>query len=193
MNVAVRKAMSLAEFLAWEERQELRYEFDGFRPVGMTGGTIEHEAIGNRLRAIVLNRLEGKPCRLWGPTTKIEVAGRIRYPDAFVSCTPPGRGVTIVPEPVVVFEIVSPGSSRIDRIDKLAEYQATPSIRRYVILEQDSIAAIVFSRIGSEWTARPLTEGDILRLPEIGIEIALAHIYADVELPAPPDEGGEQA
>jgi len=31
--------MSLAEFLAWEERQERRYEFDGFQPLTMTGGT----------------------------------------------------------------------------------------------------------------------------------------------------------
>ena len=29
MNLAVRKPMTLAEFLAWEERQEQRYEFDG--------------------------------------------------------------------------------------------------------------------------------------------------------------------
>ena len=37
MNVALRRPMTLSEFLAWEERQELRHEFDGFRPVAMTG------------------------------------------------------------------------------------------------------------------------------------------------------------
>lgn len=37
--------MTLAAFLEWEERQELRYEFDGFQPVAMTGGTAEHSAI----------------------------------------------------------------------------------------------------------------------------------------------------
>jgi len=30
--------MTLAEFLEWEERQPLRYEFDGVGPVAMTGG-----------------------------------------------------------------------------------------------------------------------------------------------------------
>ena len=39
MNLAVRKPMSLAEFLEWEERQELRYEFDGVEPSAMTGGS----------------------------------------------------------------------------------------------------------------------------------------------------------
>jgi hypothetical protein len=52
MNVALRKPMTLAEFLAWEERQDLRYEFDGSQPVAMTGGTVDHEAIGGTLRAL---------------------------------------------------------------------------------------------------------------------------------------------
>lgn len=33
MNLALRKPMTLAEFLEREERQELRYEFDGGEPV----------------------------------------------------------------------------------------------------------------------------------------------------------------
>ncbi len=37
MSVALQRPMTLAEFLDWEERQELRYEFDGFQPVAMTG------------------------------------------------------------------------------------------------------------------------------------------------------------
>ena len=38
MKIALRRPMSLAEFLAWEKRQELRYEFDGFQPVAMWAG-----------------------------------------------------------------------------------------------------------------------------------------------------------
>jgi hypothetical protein len=40
MNLAVRKPMSLAEFLEWEERQELCHEFDGVEPVAITGGSV---------------------------------------------------------------------------------------------------------------------------------------------------------
>lgn len=176
--------MTLAEFLDWEERQELRYEFDGFQPVAMTGGTDAHEAIGGVLRALLLERLRGKPCRVRGPTLKVEVAGRIRYPDAFVYCTPVPSGETVIREPVVVFEILSPGTSRTDRIEKLREYQATPSIRRYVILEQDSIAATVFERVGAGWNAHPAIAGDVLRMPEIEVELPLIEIYADTDLDA---------
>ena len=174
--------MTLAEFLVWEEGQELRYEFDGFQPVAMTGGTLRHEAIGVTLRALLYDRLRGSRCRPWGPTTKIEVQGHIRYPDAHVSCTPGSPTDTIVPEPVVVFEILSPGTSRTDRIEKQREYQAAPSIQRYVILEQDSIAATVFVRHGDDWNAGVLTEADVLRMPEIDVELALADIYVDAGL-----------
>lgn len=182
MSTTLRKPMSLAEFLAWEERQELRFEFDGFAPVAMNGGTINHERIGDTLRFLLRDSLRGKRCRHWGPTLKIEVAGRIRYPDAFVTCTPMAGRTTVATEPVVVFEVMSPSTSRTDRIEKLREYQATPSIQRYVILEQESIAASVFVRAGDIWAAHVLTKDDTLDMPEIEVSIPLAEIYAEVEL-----------
>jgi Uma2 family endonuclease len=188
MSVVSRRPMSLSEFLAWEERQEERWEFDGAQPVAMTGGTFAHETIGATLRAVLRERLRDKPCRVLGPTMKIEVVGKIRYPDAFVFCKPAERTDKVIPEPVVIFEVTSPGTARIDRIVKLREYQATGSVQRYVILEQDSIAATVFARARGVWTAEAMIDGDTLTMPEIGIEIALADIYTDIDLPSSEDE-----
>src|SRR5690242_13810758 len=103
MSSALRKPMSVPEFLVWEELQGLRYEFDGFAPVAMTGGTFAHEVIGRNVRTALDTRLRGGRCAVLGPTLKIEVAGRIRYPDAFVVCSPVGRKETVVRDPVVVF------------------------------------------------------------------------------------------
>jgi Uma2 family endonuclease len=89
MGNVLRKPMSIEAFLAWEERQELRWEFDGFEPVVMTGGTNAHEAIGGNLRAVLHTALQGKQCSVRGPTMKIEVAGRIRYPMLSSSAPPP--------------------------------------------------------------------------------------------------------
>lgn len=75
MNLVLRKSMTLTEFLAWEELQEQRYDFDGMAPVAMTEGTAWHELIGNALRGILRERLRGKPCFVFGPTIKIETAG----------------------------------------------------------------------------------------------------------------------
>ena len=51
MNLALRRLMTLAEFLEREERQPLRYEFDGVGPVAMTGGTAGHADIQAALAA----------------------------------------------------------------------------------------------------------------------------------------------
>lgn len=182
----MRRPMTLEAFLAWEEGQELRFEFDGFQPVAMTGGTVAHETIGGTLRALLRDRLRGKPCRSAGPTLKIEAAGRIRYPDAFVYCAPVPATETVIRQPAVVFEVLSPGTSRTDRIETLREYQATESIQRYVILEQDSIAATVFVRHGADWIAHALTAADTLLMPEIEVDLPLADVYADVQVPAAP-------
>ena len=95
MNLAVRKPMSLAEFLEWEERQELRYEFDGVEPSAMTGGSLRHAAIQRNLAMAVGSRLRGKPCQFFGSDLKIQAAeNSSRYPDGIVLCSdlePPSR------------------------------------------------------------------------------------------------------
>ena len=186
MSSAVRKPMTLDEFLAWEERQELRWEFDGFAPVAMNGGTVAHSTIQRNLTTALTIRLRGSRCRPHGPSLKIEVAGRIRYPDSLVVCSPQPNTATVASDPVVVFEIVSPHGSRTDRIVKVREYGHTESIQRTIILEQTSQAATVFTRMNGIW-ASVIVDGDAeLEMPEIGISVPLSELYLDVEFP--PDE-----
>jgi Uma2 family endonuclease len=174
MNHAFRKSLTLAEFLDWEQRQELRYEFAGFQPVAMTGGTAAHAGIEANLATALNGRLRGKPCAFFGSNLKIEVAGRIRYPGGFVVCSPAANTSTIVADPVVIFEILSPSKSSTDRILKNREYEVPPSVQHYVILEQDRLAATVFARAGDDWVGHILLEDAILAMPEIGLEVPLA-------------------
>ena len=181
--------MSLDDFLDWEERQESRYEFDGFQPVAMTGGTSEHSAIQSNLITALTNRLRGKPCRAHGSHLKISVAGSVRYPDAFVVCAPIPREATVVTEPVVVFEMLSPATATTDRIVKNQEYRDTASVLRYVMLEQDQQAATVFARVGDDWVGHVVSGDVLLAMPEIGIEVPLAELYEGVAFALPADEG----
>ncbi len=192
MSAVLHSPMSMLDFLAWEARQDIRWEFDGIGPVAMNGGSFAHERIGTRLRTLLDMQLMDKPCRVLGPTMKIEVAGRIRYPDAFVSCGPVAPDATVIRDPVVVFEVLSPSTDRTDRVLKLREYQATPSIQRYVILEQSGVVAWVLTRardaegnpLDAPWTITGLKSGDLLALPEIDVTIPLADLYAGAGLPA---------
>jgi Uma2 family endonuclease len=181
MNLALRKPMTLAEFLEWEERQPMRYEFDGIGPVAMTGGTYGHSTIQGNLATALGGRLRGKRCRFHGSHLKFQVAeGHVRYPDGMVLCSPVDRTATVVYDPVVVFEVLSPSTARDDRIVKAREYQATPSVQRYVMLEQDGVSATVYARSGETWTHEILIADSILALPEIGVELPLAELYEGV-------------
>ena len=182
MGAARQRPMTADQFLAWEERQELRYEFDGFQAHAMTGGTGAHGAIQANLIGVLYVRLRGKPCRSFGSEFKIRMEHSIRYPDAMVTCTPVGPDDGFLTDPVVVFEILSKSTASKDLGAKSAEYQATPSIRRYVVLEQTHRAARVFQRTPEGWDSEHVDENGILDMPEIGISIPLAEIYEGVTL-----------
>jgi Uma2 family endonuclease len=184
MSLAVSKPMTLAEFLAWEERQPLRHEFDGLRPVAMTGGTRAHALIQANLAISIGGRLRGGPCRFYGSDLKIRTGDdRIRYPDGFVACTPGESANTVVSDPVIIFEVLSPATAAVDRIVKAREYQATPSVQRYVMLEQDRIGATVYTRAGDGWTHEILIAESMVALPEIGVALPLAELYEGLTFP----------
>lgn len=180
--------MKMAEFLDWEERQELRWEFDGQHARLMTGGTLNHDSVTFGVRSAVGSRLAGAPCRVLGPNVKIVVEGSVRYPDVVVTCTPQRGTATVVEAPLIVFEILSESSSRTDRIVKAQEYLRCPTIQRYVILEQDAVAATVLERRADGWNSKTLTAADTLGLPEIGISLPLSACYVGVDLAGDADQ-----
>ena len=187
MNLAVRKPMSLAEFLEWEERQELRYEFDGVEPSAMTGGSLRHAAIQRNLAMAIGNRLRGKPCQFFGSDLKIQVAeNSSRYADGSVLCSDLNPSLKIVRNPIVIFEVLSPSTAAKDRIVKAREYHATPSVKRYVLLEQDLIGATVHVRAQDGWRVLVLKDDDPLDMPEIGLAIPLAEFYDGPEFESRP-------
>jgi Uma2 family endonuclease len=190
MNVALRKPMSRDEFLHWAEAQEGRYEFDGVQPVAMVGGTNGHGVIASNLNGQLYLRLRGKTCRPMGAEGGgvATIGGKIRYPDALVTCSKVDRLDRLTPDPVIVFEVISPHSEREDRILKPAEYHAVSSIKRYVLVEQDFVGLTVYWRQHDEpWSALTLADGHTLALPEIGIEIPVNDLYEGIAFDAAPN------
>lgn len=193
MSTALRRpSMTREQFLDWVQTQEGRWEFDGFDPVpgfgtgptGMTGGTLDHDQIGQNVVVALRGRLARGPCRVRGPNVGIAVGeDAVRYPDALVTCTPAPGTARLAPSPVVVFEVVSPGSERMDRIVKLREYQRVGTILRYVIVESTSAAVTVHARSDGQaaWTTTALTGEEVLPLPEIGLEVRVAELFEGVE------------
>jgi Uma2 family endonuclease len=185
MSAVLKAPMTVAAFLDWENRQEVKYEFDGFQPVAMTGGTWNHAAIQRNLVGLLHARLRDHRCSAIGSELKIQVGHSIRHPDAFVVCSPPPPGSTlVVTDPVIVFEILSDSTATTDRIEKNQEYRNTPSIQRYVMLEQTTMAAMVFHRDNDDWVGHIQIGDTVLNLPEIDTELALMDIYEGILFPA---------
>jgi Uma2 family endonuclease len=192
MSVALDLPMTVAAFLDWERRQPAKHEFDGVGAVAMTGGTAAHAAIQRNLIGLLYSRLRGHRCQAYGSELKIRAGDAVRYPDAFVVCSALPANTLIVTDPVIVFEILSESTSTVDRIDKNQEYRDTPSIRRYVILEQTKVAATVFHRDGEDWVGHLQIGDTVLDLPEIATTLSLIDLYEGVAFPAT-DVGPDEA
>lgn len=176
-------SMSEAEYLAWEERQELKHEFDGTRPIAMTGGTVNHDRIQGNLIFLLKGRLRGGRCEPFGPNMRVPTGfGRYRYPDALVTCSPLDGTARDVTEPIVIFEIASDSTAHTDRGTKLVEYRHIPSLVRYVMIEQAAPLATVVTRAGGIWGIEVVRAGEVLALPEIGIELPLDELYLGLDL-----------
>ncbi len=174
MSASVR-TLSLEEFLAWERSQDLRYEFDGVQPIGMTGGSVSHARLIARLITAAGNRVQ-PPCEVLSSDLKVIGEDWVRYPDVTVACEAVDTMRDSV-SPSVVFEVLSPSTVLTDRRVKPREYRTVPSLRAYVILSQDQPEITVLRR-SSGWEEETLRGTDaVLSLPEIGIEIPLAEVY----------------
>ena len=183
---ALLKPMDVEAFLAWEERQELRHEFDGIRAFAMTGGTAAHASLERNLIFSLTGRLRGKPCQAYGSTLKVKMEHSIRYPDVTIVCSPVMPEDTYTQNPAVVFEVLSKSTANRDLGVKKTEYQAIPSLKRYVVLHQTHRAAEMFYRTEEEeedgWAHQLLSGDDALDMPEIGISIPLAELYEGMVL-----------
>ena len=67
---------------------------------------------------------------------RLEVEGKIRYPNVAVVAGRIPDDVRALRDAVVLFEVLSDDTAATDRLEKRAEYARVPGIRRYVLLEK---------------------------------------------------------
>lgn len=183
MNVSLRlPRMTRDQFLDWAARQEAPYEFDGFEPVAMTGGTRRHGLICVNLLLAIRTRLGEGPFQVLLEAGLATVGNAVRYPDVCILRAGGDLNDRVMPGVVTVFEVVSSSSGRIDRTLKLREYHAVPSIQRYVIVETSGPDLSVFARPagGGDWVATATLASESLALPEVGIDLPVSEIFAGV-------------
>ena len=193
MSQAMRKRLTFEQFLAWESRQEFKHEFVDGEPVAMAGASVGHNLIQTNLISATVPKLRGTGCRTFTSDLLVRTGNdRGRYPDTTIDCGQLQPGDRVASEPRVVFEILSPETQRHDRTIKLADYNATPSIAHYVLIEQSVLLVHVYSRgPHGDFNLRPQEIrglGGVVELPSVGISLTMAEIYDGLEVSPPPDE-----
>jgi Uma2 family endonuclease len=183
--------MSPAEYLAFEETTPLKHEFLNGYVYAMVGATDRHNLIAQNL-LVALRSARPTGCQVFISDMKLKVrtvAGEFfYYPDVLMSCAAADRNPLLREQPVLLIEVASPSTERIDRGEKLNNYRQIPSLVEYVIVEQNLRKVEVYRRRNS-WECEVIDADQPLVLECLGLTLTVSEIYSgiDIDAPAPPE------
>jgi Uma2 family endonuclease len=176
--------MSAAEYLDWEPTQEDRYEYWDGEVVAMSGGTRNHNRISLNFSKILDDALINRDCDVYIADVKVQVepGRKYFYPDVVVTCDQGDDDAQIVQFPCLIIEVLSPSTEAIDRGAKFARYRQFQSLQEYVLVQVDRPKVEVFRRNDrNQWVLSEYDLDDRLLLESIGVEIAIADLYRQVQ------------
>lgn len=181
------------DYLAWEAGQAERHEYVDGEVYAMTGARDAHNRIALNVAAWLKSALRGTPCRTFISDMKVQIALAESwvYPDVLVSCDERDRAPDAdlaKRHPVLVVEVLSSSTGAYDRGRKFELYRSLPSLREYLLIEQDRMQVDLFRRNADDrWELYPAGRADTLQLASLGLQLPVALIYDDIEFePEPP-------
>jgi Uma2 family endonuclease len=187
MNVQLPVRMGQDAFLAWVESQEENYELDRGRVIMMTGGTRAHWQIAFNLAKALEARVDQDRFAVLPEFGVRPDAASVRFPDIVIDLAGQSPQDQTATAPVLIAEVLSPSSERVDLGDKAAEFLRLPSLCAYLVFAQDEMKAWVWTR-GVEGFAPGaiVLEGEgneaTVRIDALGIELPFSDVYARVRL-----------
>jgi Uma2 family endonuclease len=183
--------VSVAEFDRFlaTHRGETRYELIGGEILAMTNPTIAHEVIVGNIGGPLGAFMRARECYVSQGGIHVQSredgqgANKPR-PDLIAFCGPVDMRRNYVTNPLVVVEVLSPSNMDADRGAKLRFYKtALPMLQHIALVYQDQTRVEHFCRTDAGWATEALVSLDaVLRFDAIGFEIAVAEIYAGVEV-----------
>ncbi len=185
-------AFTADDYLAWEERNPGKHEYLAGEIFAMVGATDAHVTITMNLAVLLHAHVRGRPCRVYMADMKLRVdtADAFFYPDLLVTCAPEDHASSCFKcQPTLLVEVLSATTAAFDRGQKFAIYRQLPSLREYVLIEQDRMSVECFRRDEQDrWVLQAYGPGDRMELPSLDFGTAIETLYEDVALPSIPDE-----
>ncbi|ESA32791.1 restriction endonuclease [Leptolyngbya sp. Heron Island J] len=177
--------MTVAAYLDWEPRQELRYEFVNGSVFAMTGGSLPHNDIAINLLTVLRPHIRKQGCRINMADAKVNITPQIyRYPDLAISCDERDKtALDALRYPKLIIEVLSSGTETLDRSDKFKEYRSLPSLEEYILISSTQIEVEIYRRgEGRLWLYTAYQAGDVIQLESVGFEFPIELLYEDVRL-----------
>lgn len=182
-----------SQYLSDELQREVKHEYVGGVTYAMSGARVQHNRIAVEIVSLLSSQLRGKKCEVFNSDMKVRIQlpshFRFYYPDALVVCDSNAPDDSFQDRPVVVVEVLSHGTRRLDQGEKKDAYLTIPSLKTYLLIEQDQPLVTAYQRGEQGFEATVYTGQDgIVPLPDIGCELKLAEIYRRIDFGAEPED-----
>jgi Uma2 family endonuclease len=181
MQQLAKPKMTVDEFLAWAEENPGRYELSEGEVYAMSAERLEHALAKFAMQSALLAaiRKAGLPCHMVPDGATVRVSKQTAYePDALVYCGPEKPGSAIeVPDPVIVVEVLSPGTRHIDNAAKLPGYFALPSVCHYLIVDIEKRLILHHARGEGDLLTTRIVRDGALTLDPPGLALDFASCF----------------
>jgi Uma2 family endonuclease len=175
--------MTVDEYLAWAAGRPERHElYDGL-VYAMSPEGAGHAQIKFAIQSALASGIKtgGLPCHMLPDGMTVRVEARTAFePDALVYCGQRVAPTALeIPNPVIVVEVLSPSTRRIDASKKLAGYFRLSSVAHYLIVDPTEPLILHHTR-GSDGTilTHIVREG-VIALEPPGLELRLTDVYGE--------------
>ncbi len=184
--------ISVQDYLAGEEVSTVKHEYVGGAAYAMVGARNNHNVISGNAFGALWSSLKGRDCRPYNSDTKIRLRmptdTRFYYPDVSVICKSNSPTETFQDEPVVIIEVLSASTRRIDEGEKKDAYLTIPTLATYILVEQDRPQVVAWRRTEQGFTRETFSGLEsVIELGEIGAVLGLSDLYDGVEFSSEED------
>jgi Uma2 family endonuclease len=171
------------EYLAREEASLTKHEYLRGEIIDMAGATPSHGGCAMNLAILLGSAIADRPCRLFSSDVRvrIEATDLSTYPDLSVVCgalATSERDANAITNPVLLAEVLSPGTESYDRGAKLRHYLQLSSLQEVVFVNHTSEVIEVYRRGDSgRFELLVFEAGDTVELTSVGARFPVAKVY----------------
>jgi Uma2 family endonuclease len=175
--------ISVEDYLEGEKVSPIRHEYFHGDVFAMAGASDNHNRIARNFVNILSNHLKDSPCEPFFNDIKIRVTPNVYYyPDILVTCETTPENAYFRNNPVLIIEVISKSTERIDRREKVFLYQQIESLIEYVVVDQYRKKIQVHRRQeNGGWITYFFDKDDeFVELSSVDLKIPLDEIYQRV-------------